>query len=525
MKQKDLQVLEPQKAANTPSESMVSSVSAKKRRGRVWRIAWTVVFGLIFVLGVSVFALGIWYKATFDLEFKELLYTLASPLKGTGNSTVLDIVTAVLPAALIGAGVYVGAILFFTSRNTRSFCWGRRAGYAVCAAVLVGALVFSLEAFRIPAYLQALKEKTTIYEDWYIDPEDVVIAAEDGKAKNLIYIYLESMETTYASVEEGGKQAVNYMPNLTRLAKEHITFTDKEEGILGGFHTPLGTGWTIAALMATSSGIPFSFPLGENGNNDMSKHEIFAGGLTTLGDILAEKGYRQEFLCGSNVAFAGRDLYYEQHGNYELYDLYTARREGVIAPDYHNGFWGFEDEILYQIAKDELTELAASDQPFNLTMLTVDTHHVAGYICELCGNQYSEKTANVVSCADRQIADFVAWCMEQDFYEDTVIVITGDHPRMDTRLIGDTPYDERVIYNCIINSAVQPSGSTTERVFTSFDLFPTTLAAMGFSIEGERLGLGVNMFADRSTVAEELGYEVLAEEINKFSDYYIKNFS
>lgn len=169
--------------------------------------------------------------------------------------------------------------------------------------------------------------------------------------------------------------------------------------------------------------------------------------------------------------------------------------------------------------------MAAGDQPFNFTMLTVDTHHVDGYVCDICDDRWGNRLANVVNCADRQLAEFIAWCQEQDFYEDTAIVITGDHPRMDTTLVSEVEYDDRVIYNCFINAATEPKGAVSERVFTSFDIFPTTLAAMGFTIEGDRLGLGVNMFSDKETLAEQMGYLTLQDEITKFSYYYIREFS
>lgn len=40
------------------------------------------------------------------------------------------------------------------------------------------------------------------------------------KQKNLIYIYLESMETTYADENNGGAFTENYIPELTKLAQE-----------------------------------------------------------------------------------------------------------------------------------------------------------------------------------------------------------------------------------------------------------------------------------------------------------------
>jgi phosphoglycerol transferase len=61
------------------------------------------------------------------------------------------------------------------------------------------------------------------------------------------------------------------------------------------------------------------------------------------------------------------------------------------------------------------------------------------------------------------------------------------------------------------------------------DIFPTTLAALGFEIEGDRLGLGTNLFSDKPTLWEELGgdrasYDWLEAQIQKDSEYYKENF-
>lgn len=57
------------------------------------------------------------------------------------------------------------------------------------------------------------------------------------------------------------------------------------------------------------------------------------------------------------------------------------------------------------------------------------------------------------------------------------------------------------------------------------DMLPTVLYAMGFDIEGERLGLGTNLFSSTPTLAEELGLSYLEEELSKSSLYYIANFT
>ncbi len=158
-------------------------------------------------------------------------------------------------------------------------------------------------------------------------------------------------------------------------------------------------------------------------------------------------------------------------------------------------------------------------------MVTADTHVPEGYLCGQCPDEYGERAANVVACADRQLGAFLDWCAGQDFYEDTVIVITGDHPRMDNVVVGGTPWAQRGVYNCFINSRARLSGDVTGRRFTAVDVYPTTLAALGFTVPGDTLGLGVDLFSGKPTRAEELGYEALDSELAKNSPYYISNLA
>lgn len=509
-------------------------MAAKPRRSKrpvFRRMAGFLFMTLTFALSVCVYAASKWIGETFGINFEELLFTLTAPLKGADTSLVWDCVRASLPELkLIAVYTLLGAALWFLQSrgelllSVRFYTWNRtvrplalaRRGMALLCAFSVGySLWFADTQLHIMYFIKSWLTPTTLYEDYYVDPSGVHIA---GGGKNLIYIYMESMETTYASLATGGRQPENnYIPNLTALAKENLSFSNSEQ--LGGFHSTSRTGATIFALFASTTGAPFHFPAG----NGMDKYQSFASGITSLGDILEEKGYQNEFLCGSDAGFAGRREYFTQHGSHKIFDLYTAREAGYVPPDYHNGWWGFEDQVLYEIAKDELTALARSGRPFNFSMLTVDTHHVGGYVCGLCREDYASVTANAVSCADRQAADFIAWCREQDFYKDTVIVVTGDHPRMDTNLVEGVPYYDRTVYNCFLNCGLP--ARTENREFTAMDLFPTVLAAMGFQIERDRLGLGTNLFSDRPTLCEELGYDALIAEIRKYSPYFIKHFA
>jgi len=431
-------------------------------------------------------------------------------------SAVLD---ACLPPVLwtVAGSLTVAAVLW--AAGPRRWAAVLRRVFALCSVL---ALCLSLwqadRALDLRGYLQSYFNRSTIYEQHYVDPRSVTITAPAEK-KNLLWIYLESMETTYSSPAEGGKQAHNYIPNLTALARENLSFSNTDN--LGGFHADARTGWTMAAMFATSAGIPFSFPVSAN---SMYQHTTFAPNVTALGDILEEQGYRNVFCCGSDAEFGGRSNYLSQHGNYAFMDLFAAREAGYVDPDYYV-WWGFEDQILYEIAKQELTKLAAGEQPFNFTMLTVDTHHIDGYVCPLCEDTYPQITANVVACADRQVQQFLDWCEEQPFYEDTLIVVTGDHARMDTALVEGLDMYERPIYNCFIHAEKSAEGRDTFRDFASVDLFPTVLSAMGYDIEGDRLGLGTDLFSQRTTLLEEMGWPEFNRQMGAYSEFFMEHLA
>ncbi len=257
--------------------------------------------------------------------------------------------------------------------------------------------------------------------------------------------------------------------------------------------------------------------------NAAGLYQKFLPGLTTLGEILKNHGYSLYFLCGSDAEFGGRELYLQAHGNYNVIDYSSAIQKGYISEDYFTS-WGFEDKMLYEIAKQELLNIAADETPFNFTMLTVDTHAPDGYFCNLCDNEHSETYGNVLSCASRQAAEFISWVQEQDFYEDTTIVILGDHLSMNVTFFDDMEDFPRKTYNCFINPDKQPLFAQN-RDFTTLDFFPTILASIGADITGERLGLGTNLFSDRKTLPEEMGgLQLFDDELRMHSAYYDNKF-
>ena len=83
-----------------------------------------------------------------------------------------------------------------------------------------------------------------------------------------------------------------------------------------------------------------------------------------------------------------------------------------------------------------------------------------------------------------------------------------------------TGYQRRA-YVAYIHSAAEVE-EQKERVYSTLDAFPTTLASLGVKIEGDRLGLGVNLFSQEPTILEQYGLGYVTEEIEKKSVFMEK---
>ena len=290
----------------------------------------------------------------------ELMFHLTAPLDGTNEAMVEEYLSmCVAPAILV---LILTVILFITWYKKKMYFVfmgvGMVASLAVSASVVQGAW----NKLDAGSYVEAQGTYSTFIDDNYV-----------------IYIFLESMETTYADQANGGAFDKNVIPELTKLALENEDFSGENSELNGGLSMP-GTTWTMGAMFAQTSGLPLNIALD---NNDMDTQDAFFPGVVTMGDILENAGYRQSLMIGSDATFGGRRLYFEEHGNYEMYDYNYAQEMEWIPEDYRV-WWGYEDQKLFEFAQEKLLEIASGEEPFNFTLLTVDTHFEDGYPCNLC---------------------------------------------------------------------------------------------------------------------------------------------
>ena len=460
-----------------------------------------------------------------ELTVEEILYHIKSPMGGASEGLVqLFILSVLLPA--VGLSVLLIFFYFLPEKKfpliSRTIFFAKKKMY-LGFCFFIALLFFSLsiidawDSISLGSYLSSQLRSSKFIEENYVDPKGIELHFPEKK-RNLIYIYMESTELTFMDEAHGGAFPDNLLPEMTALSKEGEDFSGAGESRNGGIALP-GATWTMGAIFAQSTGLPLKISIEQN---SMDSQKAFFPSVTAIQDILKEEGYTQKFLLGSVGYFGGRELYMKDHGDVKVEDFSYWKRKNKFPKDYWVN-WGFEDEKLYSYAREELSNLAKEDKPFNLTLLTVDTHFPDGYVCRLCQNNYPDNQyANVYRCASRQVTDFVNWIKKQDFYENTTIVISGDHPTMDRDFCDHVPKSyQRKVYTVFLNAAAKRK-ERNKREYATFDYFPTTLAAMGVEIPGNRLGLGTNLFSGESTLTEKFGKKEEKKELEERSDFMIK---
>lgn len=478
----------------------------EKKRNKNERILTLICifFCLIATFSVSlvVWVFNNWGGLTADV----FVYTMTSSLEGTNPSTIKNAILFTVPAMMV---ITVICYMFLRTikKNYTKVCFILIGGFI---GVIVVACVYFFGKIGMLDYIKKQNTYSTFIEDNYVDPNDVALKFPEEK-RNLIYIYIESMESTFSDKKHGGAKEEDIIPELTQLSIENESFSGNEEVVNGGYALQ-GTTYTMGGLFAQTSGLPLNVT-----NDELSATEGYMPGVKCLGDILYEYGYDNYFCIGTIAAFGGREKYFKQHGNYTMLDYNYSLQNGEISPNYSRDWWGYDDYILYENAKKHLLEIASGDKPFNFTMLTVDSHAENGYICEKCPSKFKDGYSNVFACASSQVYEFINWIKQQDFYENTTIIINGDHCTMDSDYCDDISSDyNRKTYTVCLNSPISPE-SDDFRSYSTFDMFPTTLAALGVKIEGDCLGLGVNLFSTKKSLVEISEVEYLNAELSQKS--------
>jgi len=298
--------------------------------------------------------------------------------------------------------------------------------------------------------------------------EDPAPAAQSGRLKSLVLVYMEGLEQSYFDVPQ-------LMPRLTELGPRMTRFTN--------VHDLLGS--TIGGLVSTLCGWPF-LP-----NPGFYRDEEFFPGMRCLGDDLEQRGYVSTFMGGAKVYFTRKDTLFGNHGFSKVVGAKTLLP--MIADPTYKNRWGLHDDSLFDLARHEFRKLSQNGSPFALVLLTVGTH-VPGYVSDSCPRYDGSDNVllQAVHCTDKLVGDFVEYIRASEAANDTVIAIVSDHLMWKgIRSQGLTTPEEDRRMTFLLDRPAEP-GQLINVVGSGFDVGPTISAALGLESNG-RLGLGSSL--------------------------------
>ena len=435
---------------------------------------------------------------------------------GKINIMKLDIITflqcnfSIIPFRFIILSLIVSFVFYVVIHKFRSVYSYYRIIFIFFIVVLLLVTVRLFITYKIFSYISNGVQTSDFYEKYYVDAKNVNIISPKNK-RNLILIFLESMEFSYANKDFFPD---NLIPELINLSNNNISFKN--------FYNGYYQNNTQTAIVATMTGLPSkNLFIGIKDSNSIGTNlKSYLKNSSSIRQILRNKGYTTLFLQGSEKEFAGADVFLEMHGFKDsIFDSFYLKQTYNInnVPE-----WYVADKDVINVFKKKISQLK-NKTPFFAVMVTADTHMwwngVKNPQIPDISKNFSNDKVNIIRNSSILINDFVNWIRKQSFAKDTTIVLIGDHLRMDDGLFENYS-KERYIYNCFINSVYDDKKLNKDRTFWQIDLFPTILQSIGFEIEGDKLGLGTSLFSDKKTLLESFGEKELKLQLAKRNKLY-----
>ena len=477
------------------------------------KIAMKILSVFLCFIGYMLISSSKWATKKFgEMSYEQFMFHLNTPLEAEVKLIHSYIQNTVMIATIIAIVIY---LLANKIKKHKLFI--------ISFSFFICSIIVSWMELNISKIIKEYNTHATFgnfYEKHYVDVNNVKIKAPDSK-KNLIMIFAESMEATFANQDYFGD---NLIPELTMLAKENISFSHTDG--FGGFQKINGARYTQASLISQLCAVPLRLPI------DVKRFHPkngFLPGTICLSDILAKDNYNQSFMIGTTKSYAGTDKFFDTHGKTKILDWdFYYNRDNLPEDEDPKRKRIVRDEKLLKYAKEEIMNLYNKKEAFAFTIMTLDTHfgdeHFDKENCKI--KYHSSKVQdedyfkNVISCSSTKINTFIEWIKSQPFYENTVVVIVGDHPVMGDAVSFNSDADRKV-YNVYINPSIKGAINKNNRKFSALDTMPTILDGMGYTIEGGMLGLGVSLFSNNPTLLEQgISVEELNEELDKQSEIY-----
>ncbi|MYL36790.1 LTA synthase family protein [Halobacillus litoralis] len=229
-----------------------------------------------------------------------------------------------------------------------------------------------------------------------------------AEGKNVIAISLESTQTFVVDNTLHGEELTPYFNDL------------KEEGIyFDNFYHQVKQGRTSDSEFLLANSL---YPL----NRGAVFFTHSGNEYKAMPSVLGENGYFTNSMHANDKTFWNRNVMYDSLG----YDEFYSKEDYEVTTEKSHG-WGYLDEYFFE---DSLNKMKELDQPFYSKMITLTNHYPFTLPEELKLIEEGETSSGTLNryfqtirYQDEALKKFVEDFKNSELYDDTILVIYGDH--------------------------------------------------------------------------------------------------
>ncbi len=295
-----------------------------------------------------------------------------------------------------------------------------------------------------------------------------------GKGKNLIVLQVESLQNFALGRFYEGQELT---PNLNELMKNETIYFEN-------YYTVIGKGNTADSEFATMNGL---YPNIEGSCYERYPDNTFYG----LPWIAKENGYSAKAYHGYLGEFWNREYFYKANG----FEDFKSAEDFNITTEI--GF-GMADTEMYE---QTVAYMKQEEQPAFSFVISLSCHHPYSMPEEYIEIDLLEKDQGTVfgnymqavNYSDKAIGEFIELLKKNDLYDNSVIVLYGDHHALNSKVedihgsmsefLGyNYDFDEMLNIPLMIHIPGENVTSTQSISGGQVDFLPTIANIMGFEV-------------------------------------------
>ncbi len=290
---------------------------------------------------------------------------------------------------------------------------------------------------------------------------------------NVVLLILESFTHEYIGhINNTGK---GYTPFLDSLFQESLVFTD---AFANGTRSIESLPSILASVPALSTEAYITSFYGGNK-------------LKALPHLMNEMGYSTAFFHGGATGTMGFDGFCTVTGMQAYYG-----KEDYPNPAHDDGKWGIYDDKFFPFF---LSHLNKEEKPFFYTLFSLSSHHPYRIPKEFKGRfpKGKLKIHESIGYTDEALRKFFKEAEKQDWYQNTVFVMTADHSFRSVSDYYKTTLGKYRIPLAIFKPGDQNFKGDSERIVQQVDIMPTILDMVG--CEQPFIAFGNSVFESEKT--------------------------